>query len=784
MPLLSARLAAVTTASLTALALSLPALAQAPASEDGLDQIIVTGIRAKDRTVLDSPVPVDVLSAAAIERAGGIGGDVTSALQTLAPSFNVQRQSQSGPADHVRAAQLRGMSPDQTLVLFNGKRRHVTAVVNLESKLGRGTNPVDLNSIPVNAIGRIEVLRDGAGAQYGSDAIAGVINVILDNARTGGEVSASYGFHLTDFEPTDDGITDGETLNIAGKASLPLGADGFIRFGVDYTNRNPTVRGGLGALFGDAFGGFPAARTPRNVALLTQVNYKPGDGAVDSLSAWYNAEVALGEARLYSFTTVNSRDTTGVGFFRFPDSSDNVLALFPQGFLPTSTGDTLDIATTFGARGQLAGWDVDGSVGYGRNRFDFGLRNSVNVALGASSPTQFFLGRYTFDQWLVNLDASREFGAVLVAAGVEYRREGFSTGAGDRASFEPGGGSVAYRGLRPTDVADVNRDVIGVYVDLSGTLSERFFWNIAGRFENYSDFGSRVTGKAAGRYELADGFALRASVSNSVRAPALAQGSFRQSVTTFAAGSNIPQLVGTVPVTDPVARELGARDLEPEEALNLSLGFTAQTGNGFTFSFDAFQINVDDRITLSENIAGPNGTNVNFFTNAADTRTRGVEAVATYTTPLAGGQFDLSAALSYAKTKIRAINVPAAQFNVEEINTLTDASPRHKAIVTASWQGEQWGGLIRGTHYGKVRRVFAFFPDGANTYGAELQIDAEVEFKPLPNLSLALGAANLLDQYPDRQDDNYNFAGNFPYDPIAPIGINGRYVYARAKVTF
>jgi iron complex outermembrane recepter protein len=772
------------TLSVSLFVLVLTGAAPAMAEDTTLEDIIVTGTRAKDRTVLESPVPVDVLSAADISRAGGIAGDLSSSLQNLAPSFNVQRQSQSGPADHIRAAQLRGMSPDQTLVLVNGKRRHVTAVVNLESKLGRGTNPVDLNSIPSNAIKRIEVLRDGAGAQYGSDAIAGVINILLDDAREGFEATASYGFHLTSFDPTDDSISDGETWNLAVKGGLLLGAEGFVRLGAEYTDRNPTVRGGLGELFGDASGGFPAARTPRNVALLNQVNYKPGDGAVESLNLWYNAELPAGEATLYSFATFNARDTTGVGFFRFPDSSDNVLPLFPQGFLPISTGDTRDFAMTIGLRGDIGGWAVDGSAGYGRNRFDFGLRNSVNPALGAASPTRFFLGRYLFDQLSVNLDASRELGDTLVAFGAEYRRESFETGAGDPASYQPGGGSVAYRGLRPTDIADINRDVVAGYVDLSGNLTPELFWNAAARLEHYSDFGTQLTGKLAARYAFSDAFALRGAVSNSLRAPALAQGSFRQSVTTFTPGSNLPQVVGTVPVTDPVARQLGARDLEAEKSLNVTLGFTAQPVEGLTFTLDAFQIEVDDRITLSENIAAPNGGNINFFTNAADTRTRGIEAVATYRTALGDGQLDLSAAYSYAKTKIRAINVPAAQFNVEEINTLTDASPRNKTIVSATWSNDSLTGLLRGIRYGGVRRVFGFFPEGANDYGPEIQIDAEIEYRPLERVSLAIGAANLFDSYPDRQNDDYNFAGNFPYDPISPLGINGRYLYVRTKVSF
>jgi iron complex outermembrane recepter protein len=758
--------------------------AQAADTKVNPEDIIVTGTRAKGRTVLDSPVPVDVLSSEALARSGGIAGDLGSALQNLAPAFNITRQSQSGPADHVRAAQLRGLSPDQTLVLVNGKRRHTTAVVNLEAKIGRGTTPVDLNTIAPSAIRRVEILRDGAGAQYGSDAIAGVINILLDNRDSGIEASAGYGLYVTNFEPTGRTIRDGRTFNANASAGFKVDG-GFVRIGADYVKRDPTVRGGLGQIFGDATGGFPAAATPRNLALLDRVIFQPGDGKADSLNLWYNYEYTLTDViRVYGFGTFNNRKTTGVGFFRFPDSDDNVLALYPNGFLPISTGKTQDTAGTIGLKGDIGKVALDGSITFGRNKFDFGVRNSLNTALGRASPTQFFLGRYTFNQLSANLDGTTTLGSVFAAFGAEYRRESFKTAPGDVASYQPGSGSVAYRGLRPTDVANTKRDVFAAYGEISNPDADKFFWNLAGRFENYSDFGSRVAGKASVRYEIRDTIAVRGAISNSLRAPSLSQNSFRQSVTTFAAGSNIPQVVGTVPVSDPVARSLGAADLKPETSLNLSLGATAKPNDNLSFSVDFFNIGVKNRITLSSNIDDGNGSIVNFFTNAVNTNTWGFEVVGGYKAPVAEGTLDLSAAFALAINKINKVNVPLSQFTLEERNTLTEASPQTKLILTASWSDEKFTFLLRGTRYGSVRRVFDFFPEGANTYPAETQVDLEVEYRPLPFLALSLGSTNLLDNYPTRQDDNYNFAGNFPYDPISPLGINGRYVYGRAKVSF
>ncbi|MET0808426.1 MAG: TonB-dependent receptor plug domain-containing protein, partial [Pseudoxanthomonas sp.] len=325
-----------------ALALAAPAFAQdaAPAADaTNLDNIIVTGTRATDRTVLESTSPIDVLTAEDIRKAGVLNGELGTALQALLPSFNFPRQSNSGGADHVRAAQLRGLSPNQILVLVNGKRRHTSALVTTGSKIGRGTTPVDFNAIPVSAIKRIEVLRDGAGAQYGSDAVAGVINVILDDAPEGGSYEVSFGAHHTDVEPIDATLTDGQTTFASAQVGSGIGEGGFFRVGLELKNREATNRAGFDQI------PFFEEQTPDNLALAGQRNFHLGDGASKAINAWLNGSLPVGEdAELYAFGTWHQNDTRGANYFRYPDGVSNWKEVYPDGYRPVSIGENLDVA--------------------------------------------------------------------------------------------------------------------------------------------------------------------------------------------------------------------------------------------------------------------------------------------------------------------------------------------------------------------------------------------------------------------------------------------------------
>ncbi|MCW0373922.1 TonB-dependent receptor plug domain-containing protein [Xanthomonas sacchari] len=799
-----------------ALALAAPAFAQdaAPTTATNLDTVIVTGTRASGRTVLESTAPVDVLSAEDIRKAGVVNGELGSALQALLPSFNFPRQSNSGGADHVRAAQLRGLSPDQVLVLVNGKRRHTSALVNTDSKIGKGTTPVDFNAIPISAIKRIEVLRDGAGAQYGSDAVAGVINVILDDDPDSGALEASYGANHTDVKPIHRTLTDGQTGYASGKVGTRLGEDGgFFKVGLELKNHEATNRAGF-----DQIPPFEE-QTPANLALAGKRNYELGDGASKDLNAWINGKLPFGQgSEVYAFGTYNQRDTQGANYFRYPDGAANWTQVYPQGYRPVSLGENRDLQAVLGARGQWGEWAYDASLDYGRNDFTYRLKHSLNASLGPGSPTRFKTGDYAFAQGVANLDLSRSFdvaGAThTVGTGVELRREHYRTRPGDPASYAAGPytdrptGAQAGGGLTPQDAADLSRNVASVYASVSSQFGDKLSTDLAARYEHYQDFGGELTGKLAARYEFVPAFALRGAISNNFRAPSLSQIGYEASSTGYNANGQLLQ-GRLLSVDNPIAQALGARTLQPEKSRNYSLGFTSRVGSHFDLSLDLFQIDIDKRIALSENIDGDALTDfvaqrfgitglqsASFFVNAADTRTRGAELVSNWRQALGQGQLQLTGTWSYAKTELENVVATPAQllalnpdyvlFGVEERNTLTEATPRTRAQLAANWSDARWSLQTRVTRYGSATRVFDFGGGFApeQTYSAKWQLDAEVEYHLTPQWSVAVGGQNLTDAYADRSKPDIAYFGNLPYDVLSPIGSNGAYYYGRVRYTF
>jgi len=779
-----------------------------------LEKIVVIGVRASGRTATALPAPVDVLSRDDLRTAGAINGELGQALANLLPSFNFPRQSNSGGSDHVRAAQLRGLSPDQVLVLVNGKRFHTSALVNTDTKIGRGTTPVDFNAIPISAIKRVEVLRDGAGAQYGSDAIAGVINIVLDDAADGGEVVRTLGAHRTDVPATRQRITDGNGGHTYARFGTRLPGDGFLNAGVETGRRKATNRAGS-----DTVPDWLADPTPANLALRGKRNYAAGDPQSENYSGWLNGELPLdANARLYLLGMYARRRTVGANYFRYPDSSANVPAVYPDGYRPESVGRNRDMQFMLGIRGQVAGWDLDGSFNVGGNVFDYDLRRSLNASLGPASPTAFRLGGYRFALESANLDGKRGLAVgdayLNLAVGGEFRRERFRTRPGDPASYAAGTyaaapiGAQAGGGLQPQDAARIARRVGAVYAEVSSDLTERVFIDLAARYEHYGDFGGNRSGKLSARWEFVPGFALRGTVSDNFRAPALSQIGFESTTSGYGADGRL--LSGRIlSVNNPIARGLGARALKPETSRNLSLGLTGKLGDYLDFSLDVYRISVADRVTLSETIRSPGleshiqrrfgvpgVQSVAFFTNAVDTRTRGAEFVGNYRTPWAGGNLLLTLAYSRNHTDIRAVRATPPElaatgagnvlFGDEERNTLTDAAPRQRGSFSASWNNRRWSLLGRVTRQGSTVRVFDF-GDGhqpRQRHAARWQFDAEAELRLSPRFSLAVGGYNLTDRYPTRSRSDIDYGGNFPYDVISPIGINGRYVYARVRYSF
>jgi iron complex outermembrane recepter protein len=771
----------------------IPVHAQQADPPTASEQVVITGTRAHDRTELNSAVPIDVLTTEDLKAAAGPEANLGQALQSLLPSFNYLDQSNSGSADHVRAAQLRGLNPDQVLVLINGKRVHPTSIVNVESAIGVGSVAVDFASIPVNAVKRIEVLRDGAGAQYGSDAVAGVVNVILDDARSRGALELNAGEFNTRFKPTGRTINDGRTIDLQGKYGFALGDTGYADVGAEYSHHNPTNRAGFDQLYPNGDFNNPDPNS------ITQT-FHVGDAKIENYNLWVNGGLGLsGGATLYAVALANHRVSVGDAYFREPnDTYDN--GVYPNGFLPVSTGSNDDLHLSGGLKGRLAGpWDYDASLTHGQNDFRYGLSNSLNASYGTASPTEFNLGSFHFAQDTLNADLSGDVNWLglarpqTAAFGAELRRETYKTEPGDPLSLVTAQGPLPAApgaqgdyGLAPSHTSNSSRTVAGIYADLSGSVTQDVFADASARYDHYNDAGSAATGKLSARWEFVPRYALRGAVSNNFRAPALAQIWSAYTPSNYVQGQGLGP-VQIVPVSDPNAIALGAKALKPERSNNYSVGLTAQPVAPLRLSLDFFQIDIRDRIALSGQIPDAFGNFFQFFTNAVDTRTRGAELVASWTTKLAGGDLRLSDASMRAYNSIRNIHPGAADptgqllFGLQAQNAITTAVPNQRDVVTASWAGGDWNLLLRTTRSGRVTRVFdfggGFTP--TQTYGSTLQFDLEAEVHITKDLALALGSQNIADRYPTLSSPDIGYFGNLPYDYLSPIGFNGRYVYAR-----
>ena len=461
--------------------------------------------------------------------------------------------------------------------------------------------------------------------------------------------------------------------------------------------------------------------------------------------------------------------------------------MHPDGFRPITVGDNTDTSLAVGLRGENFNSDWDLSLTLGNNDFDSGVKNSANPSIGPTSPTSFNLGGFEFSQMTFNADVVREFevnglsSPLSFAYGAELRLEDYETSAGDPESYEPGTfvadvGAQAGPGLPSDSVADVDRRVFAAYVDVEADLSDRFSMGAAARFEDYDDFGNAVTGKLTGRFEVTDAFAIRGALGTSFRAPSLAQIGYERSTTNFGGGGML-ELFRLLPVSDPDAIANGAVPLKEEESKNQSIGIVYDAGAAFSLTVDYFQIDVDDRITLV-NAAN----NVQYFSNLIDTETTGFDIVAGGVVEAGAGTIDWR--VSYNNSETEAKN-PGA-LGVEDLNTVETASPEDKIIASGNWSINRWSTLLRLTRFGDTTRVFDFGGgfEPTQTYKSVWSVDVEVEARISDDWSVALGADNLTDEYPDLSSDDINYFGHLPYDVLSGIGMNGRYFYLRTKYDF
>ncbi|HWU04433.1 MAG TPA: TonB-dependent receptor, partial [Novosphingobium sp.] len=811
----------------------------APAAEDlpppDGAAIVVTGNRGQQpRTLAQSPVPIDVLGGRELQQTGRSG--LKEILGNLVPSLTMPALGGGGTSASVKPIAIRGLSGDYVLVLVNGKRRHTTSLINNLSRISGGSTPVDIDLLPTNAVGHIEVLRDGAAAQYGSDAISGVINIILDKSATGGQISFTGGQTYSKGAPLYQLDVD---------HGFRLGDNGFIHVAIEakYHDRAKSsaeaVPNVLPLVNGQA--------DPRDASLNHVIAGGYGRSNRDKvITVSYDAELPVSaKTTLYSFTTYAWRDikdargayfpaSTGYGGQANASAASVLPQVYPNGFQAYRRIRENDVQATLGARGDLAGWAWDASTAYGIDHVWLGAENTLNPSLGPTSPTSFYMGTQIQQLWVNNLDVSRDFAVGLAAPltfslGAEHRWEKFENKAGEPDSYRNGGyqipsdgtafgtlyggtypspGLVSFTGTSPADVNALSRNNLAVYADLSTKPVSPLYVGIAGRFEHYDDSaGNTLSGKFSTRLDLGGGFALRGGVNSGFRAPSLAQSGFSTTqVTTAVIGSTPTTTISKfLPVNSAAAIALGAKPLRPEKSLNFTAGLAFERG-AFHATVDAYQIRIDDRIVKTEflgtsanggsaikSILLANGItgvdSAQFFTNAVNTQTRGIDVVADYTLKSrTAGTFRLSAAYSYNTTKILSIAANPAVlaplgvtlFGRQAQRDLVAALPRDKVVLTSDWSRDRLRALLRLTRWGSYTES-STTASGDRSFGAKWITDLEVGYDINRRVSLAVGANNLFDVYPDK-NGLVAYDGSGAYGNFAPFGLTGGSYYGRVSV--
>ncbi len=806
-----------------------------------LSGVVVVGSRSTQvRSSVETVAPIDVISSKELRNTGQI--EPTQMINMVAPSFNSSRQTISDGTDHIDPATLRGLGPDQVLVLLNGKRRHNQALVNVNGTVGRGSVGTDLNTIPTSAIARIEVLRDGAASQYGSDAIAGVINVVL-RKDTGTTVNMHLG---RSYEG------DGSTAQLGVYHGFKVGDIGVIGASVDLRFREATNRAGryngpvfldwnVSRLEGESDADWFARRQARfdqDRALIDENNFsldnnlQVGNSAVNNFGGMLNGDLKVGErTEVYFSTIVNHRLGQAAGFYRYPRQTSQVITeLYPQGFLPQIHSTIWDVSGMVGIGGEFGqGWRWDLSNVYGGNSFRFDVENSNNAsqfALGANAPTEFYAGTIIFKQNTSDFGVSKDFGDAVglqsfnIAGGLSYRIDNYEIEAGEEASYRnydpdagKSGGAQVFPGFQPANAVNESRNVLAAYVDVETDINDRLLINAAARFEEYSDFGGNLAGKLSARYKFAEAFSLRGSVSNGFRAPSIHQRYFSAVSTVFVnvSGQGLqPRQQGTFRNDSDVANAFGVPSLTAEKSTNISLGITSSPTSNVSITVDAYQIDIDNRIVLTGQFARGSGgigplvaeildeagqTEVNaavFFTNAVSTRTQGLDVVIASDFEVVTGNLTLTLAGNVNKTEVQgdpkvSETLPSdvfgnALFNRQEKGRLEWSQPRSKFTLGANYVMGKFSTNIRATRFGEVKAFDVSNAALDETYTAKVITDFSVSYQLTKVLRATVGANNLFDVYPDKiQNARYPT----PTDPTNMDNTSfGRFQYSRAATQF
>jgi len=800
-----------------------------------LKEVLVVGSRSPKRTAVDTPVPIDILDVSDLAATTG-KVEINDILQYAAPSFNATKQSGSDGADHIVPASLRGLGPDQTLVLINGKRRHQSSLVNVFGTRGRGNSGTDLNAIPATAIKRIEVLRDGASAQYGSDAIAGVINIVLKDKTDGFSGGITYGAYST---AIGDGWADatGETLyNVEGENRI----DGKNK---SFDGATVKIDANYGVSIGDkgGFMNFTTEFLSKQNTLRPGFSWRKGYGSagIDGFNFMVNTAVPINEkTEVYAFGGRNFRDTNAYAFSRdsFSDGDNrSVPSLYPNGFTPRITSLITDVSVSAGVRHEMEnGWNVDFNNTYGKNNFHYYIKGSNNASMQSASPTDFDAGGHYLSQNTTGIDLNKYFEDVAsgmsIAFGMEYRTENFGIFDGEVASYalydengipitnpatqvvatdsfgdELPGGSQGFPGYSPANVVDRSRTNYGIYFDTELNVTDEFMLAGAVRFEDYSDFGSTFNFKLASRLKVSDAFAIRGSVSTGFRAPSLAQLYYNLIFNNIVAGASVPSLLSANNST--VTKAFGIGQLTEEKAVNGSVGFTLKKG-GFSATIDGYIISVDDRIILTDNftdqaILGPlNVDAAQFFANGVDTKTTGLDIVLSYETSVgADDKIKVGFIGNFNDLEIENIN----NGNLNEFTFfgpfsqayLEAAAPKHKFGLNLGYSTSKFNAQVSLTKFSEVilqdfqwvdspatsqAEANSLYDTATDVYEDSMTVDVSLGYDLSENLRLSIGANNLFNKYPTPQFDGWTDQGGLA-DSVQ-MGSDGMYIFSRLNFNF
>jgi len=751
------------------------------------------GSRNGERDLLLSEVPIDVITSEQIRQSGS--SELSQILERYVAGFNFPRPSINDGTDHSRPFTLRGLNPDQVLVLINGKRLHQSSLLNMNGSVGRGTSSVDLNTIPIASIERVEILRDGAAAQYGSDAIAGVINIILKGYGHQNQITATYG-------QTKE--NDGKMGRTDLFYSIPLKYDGFFNITTEYRDRGATNRAGADRrqLYPDG--------DPRN-DLKDPITMHYGDADTQDILFAINSEVVLDNSViLYANGIYNDRKSQAGAFFRSPRDSRNDVDIYPDGFLPMIAPKIEDYSLTIGTKDTLSyGIKLDLSYTYGFNDYHFYVKNTLNDSLGDTSPTSFDSGGTTYTQQSINLDISKKMNSFLVATGIELRNENYTIYAGEKDSYILGShsknaGAQGFPGFKPSNEVNANRNNAALYIDTKYNKNKNLLIGLAGRYEYYNDFGSNLDGKLSLSYKPVSKLLLRSTASTGFRAPSLSQ-SYYTSTTTGQEGDTLYE-TGTFGVNHPVAKDLGATDLKPEKSIHFSAGFILEPFSGVSFSTDYFYTTIKNRILLTDNITenvSPdvktilNSYNIGrarYFSNAMDTRTQGVDIRLKYKYRFENhSKIKAMLAYQYNSTDITDVNTAPSilgddgeKILLGDNTTLIEESQPNNSLKI--YTQYIYGNIISKINLDRYGSYKTNWADKVYSFGATWTTDVEIEYNFKKIYSFAVGGENIFDTYPDKFEDTGSFfmSGNgvMPYSQHSPYGYNGAFYYIRLGIKF